>query len=474
MSVRVRFAPSPTGCLHVGGARTALFNWLFARRNNGVFILRIEDTDLERSTAESEEGLLRDMQWLGLDWDEGPLKGGDYGPYRQSERKEVYAAKAAELLEKCAAYHCFCTEEELAARRDQAEQNRESLHYDGKCRDLPADDVAGRILKGIPHVIRLRVPEEDTFLDDIVRGRVEWKAETLGDFIIMRSNGMPVYNFCVVVDDATMKISHVIRAEEHLSNSHRQLILYRALGIIPPQFAHVSLILGPDKTKLSKRHGATSVGQYALDGYLPEAMINFLALLGWNEGNDREIYTIKELIAAYSLERICKSPAVFDSAKLSWMNGVHIRALAPAKLIELAIPCLQKAFPDSEALKDNAFAEKLVLLLQNHLLVFPDIEAQAKPILQPEPPTDPQAVEALEFSETPALLKAFSEGLLASDWNKDAINNRLKEAGKAAGAKGKKLFMPVRAALTGQAHGPDLIGIIELLGLQKVVQRLQR
>ena len=336
--VRVRFAPSPTGYLHVGGARTALFNWLYARKTGGKFILRIEDTDVERSTQEAVDGLLRDMKWLGLTWDEGPGVDGPHGPYFQSQRLEIYHRYARQLVDKGAAYPCFCTEEELEAKRQKAEEEHRSVHYDGTCRNLSKEEVERRIAAGEPHVIRVRVPEKDYVLDDMVRGKVEWKAETLGDFIILRSSGMPVYNFCVVVDDADMKISHVVRAEEHLTNTHRQLILYEALGIEPPVFAHASLILGEDKTKLSKRHGATSVGQYAIDGFLPEAMINFLALLGWNEGNDREIYSVEELKECFTLERISKSPGVFDHAKLTWMNGQHLRALPVEKLVPMVEP----------------------------------------------------------------------------------------------------------------------------------------
>lgn len=472
MTVRVRFAPSPTGYLHVGGARTALFNWLFARRHGGQFILRIEDTDLERSTAESEEGLLRDLRWLGLTWDEGPGIGGPHAPYRQSERTKIYREWAHRLVEKGAAYPCFCAEEELEKKRQQAESEHRSLHYDGTCRRLPPEEAKKRMAAGEPHCIRVSVPAKDYAVDDLVRGRVEWKSETLGDFIILRSNGMPVYNFCVVVDDSDMEITHVIRAEEHLTNTHRQLILYEALGKPIPKFAHVSLILGADKTKLSKRHGATSVGQYENDGFLPESMVNFLALLGWAEGIDKEVYTIEELIEKFSLERINPAPAVFDHTKLIWMNGQHIRLLAPEKLAEMIAQPMRAAFPGDARMNDAAFLKKLAATVQPALTVIPDVVNVARPLLQSGEPADDEAKTALAAPEVPALLAALAEEFKACAWERDPINAAIKAAGKKAGAKGKGLFMPLRVKLTGSCHGPDLINVLDLLGRDEVVRRL--
>ena len=470
--VRVRFAPSPTGYLHVGGARTALFNWLFAKRHGGKFILRIEDTDLERSTLEAEEGLLRDMQWLGLTWDEGPGKG-PLGPYRQSERTEIYRREARALVAKGLAYPCFCTEEDLEKKRQQAEAEHRSPHYDRTCLRLPADEVKRRIDAEKPHVIRVKVPDRDYHVDDLVRGRVEWKSETLGDFIIMRSNGMPVYNFCVVVDDALMEISHVIRAEEHLTNTHRQLILYEAMGRPIPQFAHVSLILGPDKTKLSKRHGATSVGQYKDDGFLVEAMNNFLALLGWNEGTDQEIYTMAQLAEKFSLERINPAPAVFDHAKLTWMNGQYIRALPPEKLSEMLVPWLEAARPGEARFRDPSWMAKLTTLAQAHLTVLKDVVSLVRPLFEHPEPADDEARAVMAAPEVPALMAALrDEFTKAPAWNRDAFNAAIKAAGKAANAKGKALFMPIRVKLTGSCHGPDMVGILDLLGRDEVLKRL--
>ncbi len=471
--VRVRFAPSPTGYLHVGGARTALFNWLFARKTGGVFVLRIEDTDVERSTQESVDGLLRDMEWLGLTWDEGPGVGGQHGPYYQSQRGEIYQKYAKMLLDNGSAYPCFCTEEELEQKRQLAEAEHRSLHYDGTCRNLDKEEVARRIGAGEPHVIRVKVPEKDFVLEDMVRGRVEWKSETLGDFIILRSSKMPVYNFCVVVDDADMRITHVVRAEEHLTNTHRQLILYEALGITPPVFAHASLILGEDKAKLSKRHGATSVGQYGIDGFLRDAMINFLALLGWNEGTDKEIYTVEELISCFSLERISKSPGVFDHNKLIWMNGQHLRALTVEELVPMVEPVLKQAMPDDARLSDPEILHKLTSLIQIKMNTINDAVEVASSILQKSAPEDEEAAAMINTEKSQKLFTALAEEFATCEWVKEGYNAAIKQAGKTAEAKGKELFMPVRVKITGSCHGPDLVGILDVLGREEVIDRLK-
>jgi glutamyl-tRNA synthetase len=471
--VRVRFAPSPTGYLHVGGARTALFNWLYARKTGGKFILRIEDTDVERSTQEAVDGLLRDMKWLGLNWDEGPGVDGPHGPYYQSQRLEIYHRYARRLVENGAAYPCFCSEEELEAKRQKAEEEHRSLHYDGTCRRLSKEEADRRVAAGEPHVIRVKVPEKDYVLEDMVRGRVEWKAETLGDFIILRSSGMPVYNFCVVVDDADMQISHVVRAEEHLTNTHRQLILYEALGITPPIFAHASLILGEDKTKLSKRHGATSVGQYAEDGFLPEAMINFLALLGWNEGNDREIYSVEELKECFALDRISKSPGVFDHAKLTWMNGQHLRAMPVEKLVPLVEPILKKEMPGESRLQCPEILHKLVELIQIKMNVLNDAVDVARSFLQASAPENEEAAAMIATEKSQKLFAALAEEFSKCEWVRDGYNAAIKAAGKAAEAKGKDLYMPIRVKITGTCHGPDLVGILDVLGRDEVVSRLK-
>lgn len=471
--VRVRFAPSPTGYLHVGGARTALFNWLYAKKTGGKFVLRIEDTDVERSTQEAVDGLLRDMKWLGLTWDEGPEVDGPYGPYYQSQRLEIYHKYAKILLENGSAYPCFCSEEELTTKRQKAEEEHRSLHYDGKCRRLSKEEVEKRVAAGEAHVVRVKVPEDDFILDDMVRGKVEWKAETLGDFIILRSSGMPVYNFCVVVDDADMKITHVVRAEEHLTNTHRQLILYKSLGIKPPVFAHASLILGEDKTKLSKRHGATSVGQYADDGFLREAMINFLALLGWNEGNDREIYSVEELIECFSLERISKSPGVFDHTKLTWMNGQHLRALPIDTLLPMVEPLLKAAMPEDGRLQNPAIMRKLVELIQIKMNVLTDAAPVVESILKVGAPESEEDTAMISTEKSKNLFAALADEFSRCEWVREGYNAAIKAAGKTAEAKGKELFMPIRVKVTGTSHGPELVGILDILGREEAITRLK-
>jgi len=326
MTVRVRFAPSPTGHLHVGGARTAIFNWLFAKHHKGTFLIRVEDTDQARSTTESEAMVLEDLRWLDVLWDEGPDVGGPHSPYRQSERTEIYHRFASELMKRDVAYRCYCTEEELEAKRKAAETASRPPHYDLKCWHNRRNDDA-------PHAVRFHVPDDgDVTIHDLIRGDVAWKKESLGDFIVVRSDGLPTYNYSVVIDDHEMEITHVIRAEEHLTNTHRQVLIYRALDWSVPRFAHVSLILGQDRTKLSKRHGATSVSAYAEEGFLSEAMVNYLTLLGWSSPDGREIFTRHYAIEHFSLDRVNPAPAVFDPQKFEWLNAQYIHAMSAAEL----------------------------------------------------------------------------------------------------------------------------------------------
>jgi nondiscriminating glutamyl-tRNA synthetase len=325
-SPRVRFAPSPTGLLHVGNARTALYNWLFARHNHGTFLLRIEDTDVERSEVRFEAQLIEDLRWLGLDWTEGPLTGGPYGPYRQSERMEIYQQHTAQLLAEGKAYRCFCNPEELEQERQLALQQHRTQVYSGKCRNLTASEAAGRAAAGETFAVRLAVPDAPLRFHDIVRGDVEFASEAVGDFILVRSSGIPVYNYVVTIDDALMRITHVIRGDDHISNTPRQVAIYQAFGWSPPDFAHLSTILGSDRERLSKRHGATSVASFREMGILPQALTNYLALLGWGaEGGTRETFTMDELIAEFKLERVTPSPAVFDWDKLHWLNRHAIK-----------------------------------------------------------------------------------------------------------------------------------------------------
>ncbi|WOG87791.1 hypothetical protein DCAR_0207022 [Daucus carota subsp. sativus] len=468
--VRVRFAPSPTGNLHVGGARTALFNYLFARSKGGKFVLRIEDTDLERSTKESEEAVLQDLSWLGLQWDEGPDVGGDYGPYRQSERNTLYKQYAEELLNSGHAYRCFCSSEELEKMKEIAKLKQLPPVYSGKWASASDEEVQEELEKGTPFTYRFRVPKEGSLkINDLIRGEVSWNFDTLGDFVIMRSNGQPVYNFCVTVDDATMAISHVIRAEEHLPNTLRQALIYKALGFQMPYFAHVSLILAPDRSKLSKRHGATSVGQFQEFGYLPQAMVNYLALLGWGDGTENEFFTLEQLVEKFSIERVNKSGAIFDATKFRWMNGQHLRLLPQEELTKL----LGHHWKSTGILKESEglFVEEAVQLLKDAVDLITDSEkalsdflsyplnetlssSEAKPILEDS---------ISEFADS--LLAAYDSGELfdALDQGKSGWQKWVKSFGKLVKRKGKSLFMPLRVLLTGKLHGPDIGGSVVLL-----------
>lgn len=468
--VRVRFAPSPTGNLHVGGARTALFNYLFARSKGGKFILRIEDTDLERSTKESEEAVLRDLSWLGLDWDEGPGVGGDYGPYRQSERNSLYKQSAEKLLESGQVYRCFCSNEELEKMKEIAKLKQLPPVYTGKWASATDGEVQEELAKGTPYTYRFRVPKEGSLkINDLIRGEVSWNLDTLGDFVIMRSNGQPVYNFCVTVDDATMAISHVIRAEEHLPNTLRQALIYKALGFPMPYFAHVSLILAPDRSKLSKRHGATSVGQFREMGYLPQAMVNYLALLGWGDGTENEFFTLEQLVEKFSIGRVNKSGAIFDSTKLRWMNGQHLRALPSEEFAKLIAERWKSTGILTES--EGAFIQEAIELLKDGIDLITDSDkalsnllsyplhatlksSEAKPVLEDK--LSEFSASLLAAYDSGEILGALEEG--HAGWQK-----WVKNFGKSLKRKGKSLFMPLRVLLTGKLHGPDMGASVLLL-----------
>lgn len=444
MSVRVRFAPSPTGHLHVGGARTAIFNWLFARHHGGTFIIRVEDTDQARSTRESEAMVLDDLRWLDLAWEEGPDIGGPHAPYRQSERIDVYSAAAQQLLASNAAYRCFCTEEELEAKRKKAEEEARPPHYDLTCYRLTPQQISAKLAMWTPFALRFHVPDDgDVTIHDLIRGEVTWKRESLGDFILVRSDGLPTYNFSVVVDDHDMEITHVIRAEEHLTNTHRQVLIYRALGWDVPQFAHVSLILGADRSKLSKRHGATSVSAYAEEGFLPEAMLNFLTLLGWSSAEGAEIFTREYAVEHFSLDRVNSAPAVFDRAKLEWMNGQYIHAMSTGALR----PLVAKFF-------DAPWLEEGIEVVKTSVHLLSQFAGALGFVLEY---TAPENVDRA-FAE--ALANELRTNTPTDEASFKAMVERLKAA---TGLKGKNLFMPLRLAITGSDHGPELVRVIPLL-----------
>ncbi|XP_057453752.1 glutamate--tRNA ligase, chloroplastic/mitochondrial [Lotus japonicus] len=467
--VRVRFAPSPTGNLHVGGARTALFNYLFARSKGGKFVLRIEDTDLERSTRESEEALLRDLSWLGLDWDEGPGVGGDYGPYRQSERNSLYKQHAEKLLQSGQVYRCFCSNEELEKMKEVAKLKQLPPVYTGKWASATNGEVEEELKKGTPYTYRFRVPKGSLKINDIIRGEVVWNLDTLGDFVIMRSNGQPVYNFCVTVDDATMAISHVIRAEEHLPNTLRQALIYKALEFPMPHFAHVSLILAPDRSKLSKRHGATSVGQFKEMGYLPQAMVNYLALLGWGDGTENEFFTLDQLVEKFTIERVNKSGAVFDSTKLRWMNGQHLKAQPSEELKSL----IGERWKTCGLLNESTgpFIDEAVQLLKDEVYLITEADKSLANLLSYPLHSTLQSNEAESVIQDnlsdfcASLLAAYDSGDLVAALEEGPAGWQkwVKGFGKSLKRKGKSLFMPLRILLTGKLHGPDMGASVVLL-----------
>jgi glutamyl-tRNA synthetase len=457
----VRFAPSPTGLLHVGNARTALFNWMFARSMGGTFILRIEDTDFERSTRESERGILNDLRWMGLDWSEGVEAGGDYGPYRQSERLHIYRAHAVELMSRGQAYRCFCTAEQLEADRKDALAAGRPPMYVGRCRDLAPADARRRAESGEPAVIRFRVPQDRTVqFTDIVRGEVTFGTDVIGDPVLVRSDGIPAYNYAVVVDDALMAITHVIRGEDHISNTPRQLLLYEAFGWTPPAFAHVSLVLGPDHAPLSKRHGATSVQEFRERGYLPEALTNYLALLGWSPGDGQELMPLTELATRFRLEDVGHSAGVFDVEKLAWVNRHYLKTIDATRVAGLAVPLLQKAgWLATPSSADVAFLETVippVAATVDRLEQIPErlrflFEYSAARALERD------AVRA-EATQSREVIVALAEELsqAAPLLDKESFRALAGKVRERTGEKGKALFHPIRVVLTGEQEGLEL------------------
>lgn len=522
-NVRVRFAPSPTGMLHIGGARTAIYNWAFARAMGGTFVLRIEDTDPERSTEENVQIILRAMRWLGLDWDEGPEVGGDFGPYFQMQRMPTYEAALETLKAKGAAYPCFCTKEQLDADRAAAEASGGGYAgYCGRCREVPADEAAARIEAGEPHVWRLKVPEGHGPIefDDAVYGPTSFPAEVMDDLVLVRSDGSPTYNFAVVCDDANMGITHVIRGDDHLSNTPRQILIYEALGFDVPVFAHLPMILGPDGKKLSKRHGATNVEDYRDRGYLSDAMVNFLALLGWSLDGETTIITPDELCRVFSLDRITKKDSIFDEKKFDWMDGVYIREMPPEKWLYVATPWLAQAKADGAAVKpganvvptpspeqEKAAAAELRVpgagvdpevwqacladvddrkdwYIQTHALVVermarfdelpgklaylfwgPNVEVDEKSLKKVLKKEGARAGEALQLCRN----------VLADEgcaWDAEGLQEKCRALGEEAGIKPRNLFQPLRVAVCGNMVSPPLFESIVMMRREDVLARI--
>lgn len=469
-NIRVRFAPSPTGYLHIGGARTALFNWLFARKHNGVFVLRIEDTDIERLQEEALHSIYDGLRWLGLHWDEGPEVGGPYGPYRQSQRLEIYQEYAQRLLKEGYAYYCYCLPEELEAEKQKMLARGEPPRYNGRCRNLTETQRREFENEGRYPAIRFRMPETDIEVNDIIRGHTIFKAETQGDFIILRKDKRPTYHLANVVDDTLMHISHVIRGEDLYPGTPRQIALYRALGFEPPEFAHLPIILAPDRSKLSKRYGAVAVSWYREQGFIPEAIVNYLALLGWSPPDEQEIKSIEELIKDFSLERVAKAGAIFDIQKLRFINAVKLRTLPVEKVAEYAKPFFNQSELKLVAPEETFL--QMIELVRDSVETAREFPDKCRIFLQ-LPEFSPEIVTVLRNDKTLKMLqemaKCFRE---IEEFNLNAVSQCLKKIGKSLGLKGKELYHPLRLALTGAESGPELVGIINVLGKEGIIQRL--
>jgi nondiscriminating glutamyl-tRNA synthetase len=479
MEIRVRFAPSPTGPLHIGGARSALFNYLWARNNKGTFIVRSEDTDLERSSRESEHNILEALRWLNIQWDEGIEVGGELGPYRQTDRLALYREYTKKLLDGGHAYYCYCSEEELDRERQALIAKGETPRYLGKCRYLTAQQRTVLETEGRKPVVRFRVPEAQAIhINDQVRGDIVFDSDGIGDYVLVKSDGIPTYNFAVVVDDVTMKITHVIRGEEHLSNTPRQVLIYQALGLPVPEFAHVSLILNTEGGKMSKRDGDTAVLDYQKKGYLPEAIVNFIAMLGWAPSGEEEFYTLDELAEVFSLDRVSKSPAVFDLQKLNYINAHYIKAAAPERLAELALPYVGEMgiLPRGERSdKQQQWFIGFIEAIQekiSHMAEVKDFVHYFYGAVPLEPVGE--ALEVLRGEQVPGVLRLFGEKIQEVELLSGAtVKVLLKQMTKELKLGGKLVYMPVRVALTGQMHGPELYDVIPLLGRENVLKRLE-
>ena len=496
-NVRVRFAPSPTGYVHVGNARTALFNWLFARHYHGTLILRIEDTDIERSKEAYEKQLMEDLRWFGLDWDEGPdigqEMGGPFGPYRQSERKELYDGYAKQLIDDGRAYFCFCSPEQLEKEREAALAAGQQPRYSGRCRACPREEAVRRMAAGEPAAIRLQIAEGALTWNDVVHGPVTFSSEAVGDFILVRSDGHPTYNYTVVIDDHLMEITHVIRGDGHISNTPRQLALYQAFGWAAPRFAHLSTILGPDRARLSKRHGATSLQNFRELGILPEALMNYLVLLGWSpHDGTTEIFSREQLIAQFSLDRITKASAVFDLDKLKWMNRHYMEESPRRRLAELSVPVLaaagylpaeswnlspksagpaldsQTRTPDGRVVDEAVLAwlGRVIDGVLKNLDVLSQLPEATRLIFEYDAARVVTAEETRHVAEEEAarsVLKAFIKKVLATDnLDYERFREAAKQVQKETGKKGKDLFHPIRVAVTGAVSGPELEKLIPI------------
>lgn len=468
--IRLRFAPSPTGYLHVGNARTAVLNWLFARRSQGKLVLRIEDTDSERSEAVFYESLLEDLKWLGIDWDEGPDCGGQYGPYNQSQRFQTYRNYADKLLDLGLAFRCYCSAEEVKAKSDRAISNGLSPRYDGTCYELTEDQIHSYEKSGRRPVLRFRVMSEEVVFEDLVHEEVRFARENINDFVIIRADGKATYNFAAALDDALMKISHVVRGEDHLSNTPKQALLCDALSLPRPVFVHIPMILGRDRSKLSKRHGDNQVRQYRDKGYLPEALINFLSLLSWSSPTGDEILPVDRLIREFDLSRLSKSAAIFDLDKFNWMNGWYMRNNDFQSVVALAVPFLKSAGYD---LSNMEYVERCIAAVLPRVDNLQELAERCAIFFRDAVKFENEALIQSESSK-----RIFNQFLIETDslaeWDGEVFRLTMKNVQKETGIKGKELWMPFRVAFTGVEHGPELPTVVEILGKEKSRKFIQK
>ena len=481
--VRVRIAPSPSGNLHVGTARTALFNYLFAKKNNGKFVLRIEDTDAERTSQEYVDNIIDSLKALGLNWDEGPDVGGNYGPYTQSERFDIYPKYIQELLDKGFAYECFCTPEELEAEKEEATANKKAYVYSKKCENLTEEEKAKLRAEGRKPAIRFNVAKaqkafhDSSILkfDDLVKGELQMDTNLIGDFVIMKSNGAPTYNYAVVIDDALMKITHVIRGEDHISNTYKQILIFEALGFEVPRFGHLGMILAPDRSKLSKRHGATAVSDFVEQGYLTEALVNFVALLGWAPSDGEEIKSVDAIAADFRIGEISSSNSIFEYDKLRWMNSHYIKMLPIDTLKEMLKPYLTQY--DLTELSDEQFT-KMVEITREPLTLLSDITEAVPYFFGQDVEIDPEVqTEVLDLEESQKVLNDFVEKAQTWEWTEENLHNKLEEfrgTWKEQGIKPKATMWAIRAAVSGRTRGADMVGLLEVLGKERTIHRAQK
>lgn len=473
--VRVRYAPSPTGLPHIGNIRTALFNWLFARHHGGKFIVRIEDTDQERLVPGAVDGILDGLEWLNIDWDEGPRVGGDFGSYFQSERLPLYHAEAERLIQQGDAYRCYCTRERLAEVRAEQERNKVSLGYDGRCRHLTQAERSAFENEGAPCVVRFAMPDTGiTRLKDLIRDEVEWQNELVDDFILLKSDGFPTYHLAVVTDDHLMQVSHVLRAEEWLSSAPRHLQLYRALGYTPPEHGHLPMILGPDRAKLSKRHGATSILEYRDDGFLPDALRNFMVLLGWSLDDKTEVMPVETMVDNFTLDRVGKPAAIFDREKLTWMNGVYIRDMDAASLADALTPFLEQGLAPKLLPLDRDYLLTIVPLIQERLKSLTEAPDMVSYFLEDQPEYDPANLvqRGMTTEEAQQALERALDYLHAAPFDAESLEENMRALGEELGLTPRRFFGTLRWAATGRNVSPPLFDTLAVLGRERVTSRL--